>query len=231
MIKAVIFDLDGTLLDRDKSVEKFVSNQYRRLNDVLGHIDQTDYMQRFIQLDDHGYVWKDKVYQQLVEEFNITGISQQQLLEDYLTHFAAHCVPFPHLIQMLEKLKAQQLQIGMITNGYTEFQAGNIEALNIERYFDVILISEKEGLRKPDKRIFERALERLGAEAEEAIFVGDHPANDVAASAGAGMISVWKRNAQWENAKAHFTIDGLDEIPGIVQRLTKQAELKIKPSN
>ncbi|WP_372869059.1 HAD family hydrolase, partial [Planomicrobium okeanokoites] len=186
---------------------------------------------RFIQLDDHGYVWKDKVYQQLVEEFNITGISQQLLLEDYLTHFNTHCVPFPHLIQMLEKLKAQHLQIGMITNGYTEFQADNIKALGIEEYFDVILISEKEGLRKPDKRIFERALERLGAEAEEAIFVGDHPADDVAASTGAGMTSVWKRNAQWENAKAHFTIDGLDEIPDIVQRLTKQAELKIKPSN
>ena len=231
MIKAVIFDLDGTLLDRNKSVEKFVANQYRRLNEVLGHIAQTDYMQRFIQLDDHGYVWKDKVYQQLVEEFNITGISQQQLLEDYLAHFAAHCVPFPHLIQMLEKLKAQQLQIGMITNGYTEFQAGNIEALGIAQYFDVILISEKEDLRKPDKRIFERALERLGVQAEQAVFVGDHPANDVVASAGAGMTSVWKRNTQWENADAHFIINGLDEIPGIVQELKHQGELGIKRSN
>lgn len=231
MIKTVIFDLDGTLLDRDKSVEKFISEQHSRLIRGLGHINQKDYIQRFIELDNHGYVWKDKVYEQLVGEFNITGMSREQLLEDYLTHFAAHCVPFPHLISMLEELKASNILLGMITNGRTEFQAGNIEALGIAQYFDVILISEKEDLRKPDKRIFERALERLGVQAEQAVFVGDHPANDVVASAGAGMTSVWKRNTQWENADAHFIINGLDEIPGIVQELKHQAELGIKRSN
>ncbi|MCM3609893.1 HAD family hydrolase [Planococcus sp. MERTA32b] len=231
MIKAVIFDLDGTLLDRDKSVEKFILEQYGRLDKELGHIDQSDYIKRFIQLDSHGYVWKDKVYRQLVEEFEITDMSWEQLLDDYLFYFAAHCVPFPHLVQMLEELKARNILLGMITNGYTDFQAGNIEALGIARYFDVILISEKEGLRKPDKRIFDRALERLGVQAEQAVFVGDHPANDVEAAAGAGMKSIWKRNPQWEDAKAHFTIDGLDEIPGIVQELEAKSELGIKPGN
>lgn len=231
MIKAVIFDLDGTLLDRDKSVENFVYDQHNRFIRELGHINQSDYIQRFIELDKHGYVWKDKVYEQLVEEFTIKGMSTKQLLEDYLAHFAAQCVPFPHLISMLRELKAHNILLGMITNGRTEFQAGNIEALRIAQYFDVILISEKEGLRKPDKRIFERALDRLGVQAEQAVFVGDHPANDVAAAAGAGMISVWKRNAQWEDADAHFIINGLDEIPGIVQGLEHQAERGIKPGN
>ncbi|QHJ70040.1 HAD family hydrolase [Planococcus halotolerans] len=231
MIKAVIFDLDGTLLDRDKSVEKFIYGQHKRLESALGHIDQSHYTQRFLELDNHGYVWKDKVYQQLIEEFDITGMSKEQLLKDYLTHFAAQCVPFPHLVPMLKELKTDNILLGMITNGYTDFQSGNIEALGIEQYFDAILISEKEGLRKPDKRIFEKALERLGVQADQAIFVGDHPTNDVEASANAGMTSVWKRNLQWETADAHFIIDGLDEIPGLVQKLEKQAELGIKRSN
>ena len=231
MIKAVIYDLDGTLLDRDKSVEKFIWEQHKRLKSVLGHIDQSHYTQRFLELDNHGYVWKDKVYQQLIREFNISGMSKEQLLGDYLAHFAAQCVPFPHLILMLEELKTKNILLGMITNGYTDFQTGNIEALGIAEYFDAILISEKEGLRKPDKRIFKRALERLGIQAEQALFVGDHPANDVEASANAGMTSVWKRNPQWENADTHFIIDGLDEIPGLVHQLEKQAKPGIKRSN
>lgn len=222
MLKAVIFDLDGTLLDRDKSLGNFIAHQHKRLHDILGLIDQSFYTARFIELDKHGYVWKDKVYQQLIEEFAIKGMSWEQMLADYLAHFPNHCVPFPNLISMLEKLKNEGLVLGMITNGYTEFQTSNIRALGIEKYFDAILISEKEDLRKPDKRIFERALERLEVRAEQAWFVGDHPVNDVEAAAQADMTSIWKRNPQWNGAAADFIIDELDEIPGLVQEMKKQ---------
>lgn len=63
MIKAVIFDLDGTLLNRDESVKKFIDNQYERLNKRVNHIPKDEYITRFIELDNRGYVWKDKVYQ------------------------------------------------------------------------------------------------------------------------------------------------------------------------
>jgi putative hydrolase of the HAD superfamily len=75
MIKSVIFDLDGTLLDRDASVEQFVSVQHDRLSEYLSHIPKNDYIARFIELDCHGHVWKDKVYQSLVSEFAIEGKS------------------------------------------------------------------------------------------------------------------------------------------------------------
>lgn len=44
-------------------------------------------MRRFIELDNRGYVWKDKVYQQLVNEFEITDITWEELLQDYLNQF------------------------------------------------------------------------------------------------------------------------------------------------
>ena len=71
IMKSVIFDLDGTLLDRDASVEQFISGQYERLAKHLSHIPKNDYIARFIELDCHGHVWKDKVYQALVTEFAI----------------------------------------------------------------------------------------------------------------------------------------------------------------
>lgn len=222
MIKAAVFDLDGTLLNRDATLKKFINDQHQRLHKILGHINQEQYLSRFIELDKYGYVWKDKVYQQLITEFGITGMSWQQLLDDYLAHFPAHCVPFPKLIPMLEELKRNGIRIGMITNGYTAFQSSNIRALGIEPYFDAILISEKEELRKPDKRIFERAMDRLGSKASEAIFVGDHPLSDVEGSATAGMISVWKRNPHWKTADAQCIIDELDEIPGLIRKIAEQ---------
>lgn len=61
MVKAVFFDLDGTLLDRDTSVKRFVEAQYDRLASRLGNISKADYVARFIALDCRDHVWKDKV--------------------------------------------------------------------------------------------------------------------------------------------------------------------------
>ena len=150
MIKAAIFDLDGTLLDRDASVVRFINNQYDRLHKFVGHIPREKFVARFIELDNHGYVWKDKVYQQLVDEFEITGITWEDLLQDYIYEFKNNCVPFPNLIEMLEELKRRNVKLGMITNGIGQFQMDNIKALGIEKYFDAILVSEWEGIKKPD---------------------------------------------------------------------------------
>ena len=50
MIKAAIFDLDGTLLNRDESVKRFIDGQYERLNKQIGHIPKEKYVQRFIEI-------------------------------------------------------------------------------------------------------------------------------------------------------------------------------------
>ncbi|SES34377.1 HAD family hydrolase [Psychrobacillus sp. OK032] len=219
MIQAVLFDLDGTLLDRDESVKKFIDSQYDRLSNYLGHIPREKYMTRFIELDSRGYVWKDKVYQQLVEEYNIVNIDWEYLLQDYISEFKHHCVPFPNLHSMLEELRSNNLVLGMITNGFGQFQMDNIVALGIEKYFDAILVSETEGIKKPDPAIFERALERLNITPGEAVFVGDHPENDVMASQYVGMKGIWKKDFQWDAFDTDFVVDDLEELPKLIQQL------------
>lgn len=219
MIKAVIFDLDGTLLNRDASVLSFVSNQYDRYRDVFGHIPKQQYMSKFIEYDCRGYVWKDKVYQQLVEEYQIQ-VPWETLLQDYMENFKLHCVPFPHLESVLETLKNRSLKLGIISNGREPFQSNNIAALGIGHFFDTILISESEAIKKPDPLIFQRALERLNVQASESMYVGDHPINDVKAARSVGMLSVWKKDNQWEDVNADYCIDELSELLGIVDKLT-----------
>jgi putative hydrolase of the HAD superfamily len=217
MIKSILFDLDGTLLDRDTSIEKFIQAQYDRLATCLSHIPKIDYTTRFVELDCHGHVWKDRVYQTLVTEFDIGGMSWEALLDDYETQFQFHCVPFADLMEMLTTLKQQGYLLGIITNGRGQFQDRAIGGLGICDYFDVVLISEIERVRKPQPEIFHRAMNRLGVSAQASVFVGDNPEADIVGAKNANMRTIWKRNFQWlEPKEADAIIDGLNEIPSIV---------------
>lgn len=221
MIQTVLFDLDGTLLDREASVRQFVAAQYQHFAPHLRHISSQGYLTRWVELDCHGHVWKDRVYQQLVAEFEIDGVSWQQLLSDYEAQFRFHCVPFPGLREMLQQLKRQGYKMGVITNGRGTLQTCVVQGLNIEDYLDAVLISEVEGLRKPHPEIFHRAVQKLQTKAEKAVFVGDHPAADVRGAKGAGLKAVWKRNRRWpEPLEADAIIDDLDELPAVVARFS-----------
>jgi len=217
MIRAVLFDLDGTLLNRDLSLQKFIEDQYIRIN--LKHIPIDQYINRFIELDQHGYVWKDKVYAKLIEELKINDLTASQLLKDYLSLFPRHCTPFDNLEKMLVTIKQQNIKLGMISNGFGQFQMDNIKALKIDHYFDTILISEYQGIKKPDREIFMRGLSRLGVSPKESIFVGDHPANDIEAAKKAGMKTIWKQNTHFSHAPAaDYCVTDLFEIIDIIER-------------
>ncbi len=219
MIKAVLFDLDGTLLNRDASVQSFVEKQYERFMTHLTHTPKEVYIERFIALDNRGYVWKDKVYTQLTKELNISSITVEELLDDYVSKFRHHCIPFEGLREMLDELKNINIKLGIITNGFGQFQLENIKALGIENDFDVISISEWEDIKKPSLEIFERALKKLQVEPATSVFIGDHPMNDIEPSKQVGMISIWKKDVAWQDVKAHYIIEQLKEIPAIIRNI------------
>ena len=145
------------------------------------------------------------------------------MLEDYVSEFQKSCIPYPNLFEMLESLKRENVKLGLITNALGDFQFRNIQAIGIHKYFDVILISGWEGIKKPNPEIFLRALEKLGVEAEESIYIGDHPINDVQASRNVGMKGVWKKDPQW---KIPQDVDGiisdLLEVPDLIKSFNYQ---------
>jgi phosphoglycolate phosphatase-like HAD superfamily hydrolase len=67
-------------------------------------------------------------------------------------------------------------------------QNRKLVCLAISPMFDTILISDAEGIHKPEREIFHRALERLNANPARAVFVGDHPEVDVAGAGAAGTV-------------------------------------------
>ncbi|MGG0302654.1 HAD-IA family hydrolase [Bacillus albus] len=212
MIRAVLFDLDGTLLDRSQSLEGFIHDQYNRFSLHFTNIEEAEYCSRFLELDNNGYTWKDKVYATLLSEYNITTLTSEQLLQDYITNFQHHCIPFQNMHELLQRLTQQNMKIGIITNGFTDFQMNNLRALNIHTYTNTILVSEAEGIKKPHPEIFERALKKLDVKATECLYVGDHPENDVLASERVGILGVWKRDSFWGDFEHPRVVNDLLEV-------------------
>jgi putative hydrolase of the HAD superfamily len=94
-----------------------------------------------------------------------------------------------------------------------ERQNAKLTALGISTLFDVVLISEAEGIRKPDRAIFDMAVNRCGVSPTEAMFVGDHPEVDIAGAQAAGLVPVWKRVPYWQMTLENvLVIDALTEL-------------------
>jgi putative hydrolase of the HAD superfamily len=217
MIKAILFDLDGTILDRNASLKHFLARQYDRLAEKLNKITKIDYISRFIELDCRGYAGKEKVYKTILSEFHIQTISWEELVSDREIYFIDSCIPFPNLIETLETLTKTGYLLGIITNGRGTFQRRKIKILGIEKYFPSILISEIEGISKPAAEIFLRALSNLGVLADESVFIGDHPENDIMGAQRVGMKTIWKRDSGWEVPNnPDGIIDDLGELPLVI---------------
>ncbi len=213
-IEAVLFDMDETLLDRQASLRAFALAQHARHPDLLGAGTADEFADRFLALDDNGRLWKDQVYQRILTENGIATLDAQTLLDEYLAGFCQYCVGFPDLRETLDALKEMGLRLGIITNGLYPFQQRNFEALGVTDYFETVVVSDAEQIRKPDPEIFRRALSRLGSTPATTVFVGDNPDADIRGAQRVGMRAVWKRNFYWSACPhADATIDTLSDLP------------------
>jgi putative hydrolase of the HAD superfamily len=81
--------------------------------------------------------------------------------------------------------------LGLLTNGAACLQREKLEASGLGRHFDAVVVSADVGAAKPDALAFECALERLGADREQAVMVGDSLSKDVDGALAAGLGAVW----------------------------------------
>jgi putative hydrolase of the HAD superfamily len=116
--------------------------------------------------------------------------------------------------QLLVSLKGRY-DLGIVSNFY-----GNLdrvfEDLGIRALFPCIIDSSCEGVLKPDPRIFQAALDRMGIRPDEAVFVGDNPGRDMEGAKGVGMPHIWLAGKDPERAKpccpGDLVIESLDAI-------------------
>ncbi|MBV9774861.1 MAG: HAD-IA family hydrolase [Gemmatimonadetes bacterium] len=91
--------------------------------------------------------------------------------------------------EALEELRGRGYRLGVISNADGRVDA-LLESVGLRSYFDFVIDSAVVGVEKPDPRIFRMALDRMGVEPEEALYVGDIYEIDVVGARGAGMRAV-----------------------------------------
>lgn len=112
--------------------------------------------------------------------------------------------------------------LAVVTNGFSDLQREKLESARLAPFFDVVLVSAELGYCKPDPRVFEVALERLGVSAAQAVMIGDGLRTDIAGARAAGIRSVWLRRpgvAPEHDIPADAEVSSLREAPDAVAGL------------
>lgn len=111
--------------------------------------------------------------------------------ERYVRARAKRLVLFPGARELLDSLKRQAIQTGLITNGYSETHREKIALLGLAQSFDAIFIANEVGMLKPDPLFFAHACAELGSSPARTVMVGDRYDRDIAGAHEAGIRTIW----------------------------------------
>jgi epoxide hydrolase-like predicted phosphatase len=112
-----------------------------------------------------------------------------------LSTWFAELVPRPEMLELVRRLRTTGYRTALVTNNVREAGDSWRALMPLDELFDVVVDSCEVGMRKPDPRIYELTLDRLGVEPARAVFLDDHPGN-VAGAQRAGLAAVLVRDPQ-----------------------------------
>jgi phosphoglycolate phosphatase len=175
--RAVLFDLDGTLVDSYAALAEAVN--YARRQHGLGPLGET----RIKQFVGDGL---DRLLQRAFETSKVPNGVQEAFESRYDEICCSESKVLEDVEATLEHLAALQVEMAVCTNKPTFFSRKILEALGLARHFRAIVGPDLAGARKPDAKHLLRALEATGICQTDALFVGDMPI-DVQAARNSGI--------------------------------------------
>jgi len=224
MIKAVIFDFDGTVSNR-------MANAYNVFNEYFRQyfLDKTDMefeaiLQDMVTFDCNGTT---KVEYRLIPfikkyEDHLPKDFSEKFTEFYYEYMWKHCVLKDEADGVLTKLK-EKYRLALLSNGQSKSQHDKINYVGCDKYFEEIIVSGDYGINKPDPRIFEIMAEKLGLKCEECAFIGDVFSSDILGAIRANMVPIWlcsdyeKQNYYYKGIR----IEKLSQIFDVLDNLNK----------
>jgi HAD superfamily hydrolase (TIGR01662 family) len=115
----------------------------------------------------------------------------EQAAVRFIAHRRRACAPFDDAQPALRRLRSAGVRTAVVTNGMGDLQRLKAELAGLAGDVDVFVVSGDVGVGKPHPGVFQEALERLGAGAEQALMVGDNPIRDIAGAQRLGIRTAW----------------------------------------
>jgi putative hydrolase of the HAD superfamily len=205
-IRALLFDLDNTLVDRDDAFRRwaavFVGTHFPPDQTLHGAA-----VERIIQLDNDGYCLRADLFRQIRARYPFIEPGVDNLVAAFYSQFPDHMRLAEEATHLLDGLHRVGLPFGIVTNG-SPTQLQKIHALGLDLRTSCIFVSELVGCRKPEAAIFQAAADCLGVAPESILFVGDNPEADIWGAHGVGMMTAWlHRSRTWPSALPSSCVD------------------------
>ncbi len=145
----------------------------------------------------------------------------KELAERFRTERKNHPFVYQDTFQVLDALK-QEYRLVLLTNGSPDLQNLKLQMTKeLLPYFEEVIISGAVGKGKPDKAMFQHALDRLSLAKEDVIMVGDNLKTDIKGANQAGIKSIWinRRNENPEEVIPDFEVSELSGLPELIKQL------------
>lgn len=225
-VRAVLFDLDHTLFDTEKTERHALGAVARAAEVRLG----PRAIEAYRTINTH--VWGEyragritsKELRVLrfhlwLEKMERDPAPARKLAPMYLDAFSSRGDLIAGASAAVRAIARLGLRLGVVTNGIDRVQRRRLKASPLAESFSVVVTSERAGFTKPDPRIMEIALKRLRVSPEESVYVGDDAQVDGLAANRAGIPFVWfnpQRTAPAANIAVHCQVTNLAQLRSVL---------------
>ena len=227
MIKAVIFDLDNTLVDFMRMKKEAIASSVEAMIDTGLDLDRETARKKIQEIyEREDNIEDQKIFDKFLQE--VQGEIDYKILSAGIVGYRrakeGAMALYPHVRTTLMELLRRGLKLAVLSDAPRLQVWLRLSELRIEHFFDTVVTFEDTGKKKPASLPFQKALTQLGVNKDEAIMVGDWAERDIKGARKVGMKTVFSRYGdlfETENSGADFEIHDIHELLEIVERVNQ----------